>query len=231
MKAVVFDLDDTLYLEREYVFSGFQHVARYIAEKTGLVPAGVIWGSLKETFELGIRGRNFNLLFDRWPEIGSLVAISDLVFVYRQHLPEIRYQAGVESLLADLRDSGILLGIISDGTLTAQSQKAKALGLDAKMDEVVLTDSWGKEFWKPSERAFAYLEDNWGLPPSEMVYIGDNPKKDFFPGNRRGWTTLRLRIQGQEHFEVEPSSGEFAPDVEFNSLETLSRYLFHRGKK
>lgn len=230
MKAVVFDLDDTLYLEREYVFSGFRHVARHIAEKMDIVPEEAVWGFLKETFEEGIRGRSFDLLLERWPEIGSLVALSDLIFAYREHLPEIRFQAGMEPLLSDLRDSGVLLGVISDSPLVAQSQKVKALGLSKKMDEVILTDAWGKEFWKPCERAFAYLEDKWDLPSSQMVYIGDNPKKDFFPGNRRGWATLRLRIHGQEHFYLEPNSGEFAPSMEFNSVETLSRYLFQRGK-
>lgn len=230
MKAVVFDLDDTLYLEREYVLSGFRHVARYIAEKTGQVSEGILFGSLKETFEQGIRGRNFNLLFDKWPEIGSFLTVSDLVLAYREHFPEIRFQAGMGSLLSGLRDSGLLLGVISDGPLVAQSQKVKALGLDTKMDEVILTDFWGKEFWKPCERAFTYLEDKWDLASSQMVYIGDNPKKDFFPGNRRGWATLRLRIHGQERFDLEPSSGEFAPDMEFSGVETLSRHLFQRGK-
>jgi putative hydrolase of the HAD superfamily len=230
MKAVVFDLDDTLYLEREYVLSGFRHVARFIAEKADQVSEELLFGSLKETFEQGIRGRNFNLLFDKWPEIGSFVTVSDLILAYREHFPDIDFQAGMDCLLSDLRDSGFLLGIISDGPLVAQSQKVKALGLDTKMDEVILTDSWGKEFWKPCERAFAYLEDKWDLPSSQMVYIGDNPKKDFFPGNRRGWTTLRLRIPGQEHFVLEPSSGEFAPDMEFKSVGTLSKHLFQRGK-
>lgn len=230
MKAVVFDLDDTLYLEREYVFSGFRHVARHIAEKTGLIPEEAVWGFLKKTFEEGIRGRSFDLFLEQRPEVGSLLTVSDLIFVYREHFPKISFQAGMGSLLSDLRDSGVLLGVISDGSLAAQSQKVKALGLYKKMDEVILTDSWGKEFWKPCERAFVYLEDKWDLPPSQMVYIGDNPKKDFFPGNRRGWTTLRLRIPGQEHCDLEPGSGEFAPDMEFSNVETLSRYLFQRGK-
>jgi putative hydrolase of the HAD superfamily len=228
MKALVFDLDDTLYLEREYVYSGFQHVARYIADKTGLVSGDAVWRTLKETFEQGIRGRNFNLLFDKWPEIGSFLTVSDLVLAYREHCPEIRFQAGMETLLADIRGSGILLGVISDGPLVAQRQKAKALGLAAKFDEIVFTDFWGKEFWKPSERAFAFLEAKWNLSPSEMVYIGDNPKKDFFPGKRRGWMTMRLRILGQEQFALEPASHEFAPDMVFHSVENLSKYFFPR---
>lgn len=35
-KAVIFDLDDTLYQEEEYVKSGFLHVSRFISEKTSL---------------------------------------------------------------------------------------------------------------------------------------------------------------------------------------------------
>lgn len=230
MKAVVFDLDDTLYLEREFVLSGFRYVARHIAEKTGFLSERILFGALKETFDQGIRGRNFNLVFEKWPEIGSLLTVSDLVLAYREHFPEIKFQAGMESLLTNLRDSGFLLGVISDGPLVAQRQKAKALGLDKRIHEVVLTDSWGKDFWKPCDRAFAYLEKKWDLPSSQLVYIGDNPKKDFFPGNRRGWTTLRLKVKGQEHFCLEPSSFEFAPGMEFDSVESLSKYLFQIGK-
>lgn len=231
MKAVVFDLDDTLYLEREYVLSGFQHVARRIAEKTGFIAEELLFETLKETYAQGIRGRNFNILFEKWPEIGCYLSIADLVLDYRSHFPEIRFQSGIGDLLSDLRDSGILIGLISDGPFIAQSQKVKALRLDMKMDEIVLTDSWGKGFWKPSQSAFVYLEEKWDLPPSEMVYIGDNPNKDFLPGKQRGWMTIRLRTKGQEHFDLEPISVEFAAEEEFNNVESLSKYLICKCKK
>ena len=67
MKAVIFDLDDTLILERDFVFSGYRAVAKYLEAGRGL-SAERIYGILKEEFESSAQNV-FNRMYD-WLGIG-----------------------------------------------------------------------------------------------------------------------------------------------------------------
>ncbi len=191
----MFDLDDTLYLERDYVRSGFRAVATYAAEGTDVL-ANDASSFLWDAFLAGVRGSSFNDLLTRYPEITGR-SVSDLVRVYREHRPTIEYLPGAEALLAELQGLGVRLAVISDGPLVSQSAKAEALGVARYAEPVVLTDAWGAAYWKPHVRAFETVAEAFGLPPERLVYIGDNPKKDFHAPAALGWQSVRLRLPGQ----------------------------------
>ena len=53
-RAIVFDLDDTLYPERDYVLSGFRAIARWAAEHLR-IPAEDGYRELAELFAAGVR--------------------------------------------------------------------------------------------------------------------------------------------------------------------------------
>ena len=81
-------------------------------------------------------------------------------------------------MLNELRNSGIKVGIITDGRPEGQRNKIDALGLD--VDDVLVTDELGGvQFRKPCDIAFRILMTRWRLNPSEIVYVADNPAKDF----------------------------------------------------
>ena len=194
--GVVFDLDDTLYLERDYVRSGFRAVAEDAARGTDIL-ADDAFAFLWSAFLAGVRGSSFNDLLTRYPEMASQGGVPDLVRVYREHAPSIAYLPGMEALLNELRDLGVPLAVISDGPLVSQAAKAEALGVARYADPVVLTDAWGKAYWKPHVRAFETVAEAFGLPAERLVYIGDNPDKDFHAPAQLGWTSVRLRLPGQ----------------------------------
>lgn len=60
-QAIVFDLDDTIYPERNYVLSGFSEVALW-AKKNLRIQANQGFVELKHLFEIGVRADTFN----RW---------------------------------------------------------------------------------------------------------------------------------------------------------------------
>ena len=85
--GVVFDLDDTLYLEREYVASGFLAVANFAAN--GNSDKAALFGTfLWETFESGVKGRNFDSLIEHF-DLSQRLEVDQLVSVYRHHHPII----------------------------------------------------------------------------------------------------------------------------------------------
>ena len=90
--------------------------------------------------------------------------------------------------------------MISDGFLVAQSRKVEALKLSERgFDPIVLTDIWGRDYWKPHARAYAMVEEHFALPPERMVYVADNPGKDFVAPRARGWRTVQIKRPDRMH--------------------------------
>jgi putative hydrolase of the HAD superfamily len=225
---VVFDLDDTLYLERHFVRSGFRKIAEVVADAAGALPADV-YRFLWQGFLRGGRGRSFDELMRRWPSIESVYSVGDLVGLYRTHPPAIRPLPEAVATLRDLRSMGSKLAVISDGPLTSQRAKLAALGLADWFDEVILTDQRGSEYRKPHPWAFEELGSRLAVRPEESVYVGDNPHKDFIAPNRLGWDTVRLRRRGQLHLRVEPAASIAAPAKEIVRLSELSTGILDRS--
>lgn len=216
--GVVFDLDDTLYLERDYVRSGFSAVASFAA-KGNVDQAAQFDNFLWDTFERGVKGRNFDLFIERF-DLSQRLTVAELVSVYRHHHPTIRLLPGADALIKDLRMLAIPLGLISDGPVVGQAAKLKALGADRLLDVIILTDKWGGEYRKPHDRAFITIEQCM-TGAQRFVYIADNPAKDFMPAKRRGWGTIRIRINGQVHRDSEPADPAAAPDFDLNGFDEV----------
>jgi len=219
-QGVIFDLDDTLYLERDYVFSGYTAVAEAVAPHAGAGPKALV--SLMRTwFESGLTTGTFDRLLEQYPSARAAWSVPDLVIVYRNHSPNISLAPRVESLIAALAETGVFLGIVSDGHLQGQQEKAKALRLSEKFGAVVFTDQWGTSDWKPSQRGFHEIEAVCGLMGTALTYIGDNPTKDFMAPNRLGWNTVRLRCPGQVHASVDDGPPEAAARLTVHSYREL----------
>src|SRR5258707_4394601 len=188
MFCAVFDLDDTLYLERAYVQSGFQAAGAWAERELGVRDFSQrAW----REFERGCRGDIFNrvLAFYGFPK-GR--ALPELVRAYRSHTPSIALLPDAAHCLSALRPHGYL-AMITDGAVDSQQNKVRALGLDRTMDLVVLTAALGLDFSKPNPRAFAYVQQQFAVPPECCAYIGDNPVKDFITPRGLGWRTVRVR--------------------------------------
>ena len=205
-----------MYLERDFVASGFQAVAQRIAASTG-VAVDTLFDFLWRGFEGGRRGRAFDDVRASFPDTRA-VTVSELVEAYRSHVPDIKLSEEVRSSLVRLRAAGYEVGAISDGRPQVQAAKVAALGLKDLVDPIVLTGEWGEEFSKPHPRGYELVEQEWRLAGSQLLYVADNPLKDFVTPNRRGWRTIRVRRPGQLHSDISASKAEFAAAHEARSI-------------
>jgi len=224
LKVIAFDLDDTLYLERDYVLSGFRATGVWIEDSFGIA-AQKVFQELWQLFQRGVHGNTFDVWLSSHPELAQKVSVQQLVELYRSHTPEIRLLAGMSGLLDHCREQGILLALISDGFLRSQERKVKALGLDRWVETTIYTDTWGRSFWKPHARAFEEVMRLWYSEPEGLAYIADNPEKDFVTPRRIGWRTVRLRLPAQLRYENEPFSDEYAAESEAGSVKQLKKVL------
>jgi len=222
IKGVVFDMDDTLYLERDYVKSGFKAVASHVA---GVAEENDVFNCMWAMFENGVRGDTFNRLMQDFPAVADRFEISDLVKIYREHQPDIAIISEMKELALALKKKGIALGVLSDGPLLSQQAKVDALGVASFVDDVMLTDILGRESWKPSTAGFELLATSLDVHHNTLVYVGDNPVKDFIAPKKLGWLTIRLRMPGQLREREEAIDQESSPHEDVCSISQLRALL------
>ncbi len=190
--TVVFDLDDTLYDEIEYCKSGFSAVAEFLAEsKKEAPPAESIFAALWRQFTAGNRRNIFNAALDEFKISYDDRFIEELVKVYRNHTPKITLPQDSRDILCELR-AKYTLALITDGYLPGQKLKVQSLEIEDFFKCIVYTEQLGREFWKPSPAGFEKIIEILKAKPEDMVYIGDNEKKDFIAPNKLGFLTIQL---------------------------------------
>lgn len=194
VKAVIFDLDDTLISERQYIESGFRHIAKILSSRLGK-DEEIAFQLLLQL--LGENPKNvFNRFLDKIGVSCSEKFIRELVEEYRSHVPTIDLFDDVLLCLEFLRKKEIKLGIITDGHSTGQKQKLNAIKAYNYFDEIIITDELGTEFWKPHPRSFEIMRTRLNVKFDEMFYVGDNPEKDFYINRIYPIKTIRIYRQG-----------------------------------
>ena len=219
IKAVVFDLDDTLVSEYEFIVSGYRYMSLRLAGRLGYDPREIedrMWELTKEKYAYV-----FNRLFDSYGVSYSDEELKELIAEYRNHPADLQFYPDGYPALKGLKDRGMLTGIISDGDPARQRNKirsaikglpepdtvsARILGgygigsertesdnrlalleedekkreTDYWFDEIILNDEFGgPQYRKPDPHGYREMARRLGIDPSEMIYVGDNPSKDF----------------------------------------------------
>jgi len=219
--VIVFDLDDTLYLERDYAASGFAAVSQWLARELG---ESRFEQCALRAFTAGVRGTVFNAALEKLGITSAPALIEQLVGVYRAHRPVITLAEDAGCFL-DNCPQHLGLALLTDGYLIAQERKIEALGLaDKRMDPIVCTDRWGRADWKPSCRGFLFIQERYGLPASKFTYVADNPAKDFVGPRQLGWRTVQISRPGGLHRHL-PTAAGGEPDHQIESLDELAKVL------
>ena len=190
IKAIIFDLDDTLYNEVDFVKSGYKVISKKISKDYN-IKESLIYEKLITLFNKSSKNV-FNRLLDDLSIKYDTNYINELITLYREHYPNIKLTNEVIEILTNLKSKGYVLGIISDGNYITQKNKCDALKLNKYFDEIILTDKYGKEYWKPNPYTFKLFIKKFKLYEENIIYIGDNPKKDFYIKQYLNIKTTRL---------------------------------------
>lgn len=218
MKVVIFDLDDTLYKEIDFLKSAFKEIVEYAlegADALHLSSSDLFDGMLQAYFS---NKDAFDYLITT---VGVYIDKPTLLSIYRNHVPRISLSKDAFELLAEIKNQGFEIGIITDGRSIQQRNKIKALGLDKIVSEknIVISEEFGSE--KPSILNYEYFVERYPLA-DEFIYIGDNLKKDFIVPNKLGWKTICLLDDGRNiHKQDFSLLSSFLPQHCVNSLREI----------
>lgn len=212
-KVVVFDLDDTLYKEVDYLKSAYREIATFLETNYGLSD---VYDRLLEYWQNGVNAFDAIISESHLP-----LRLEELIKMYREHRPHISLEEETRCILDSLHKECVL-GIITDGRSLTQRNKIEALGLCAYIPEKNISISEETGFPKPYSEPFASFMQ--AYPDSDYYYIGDNPSKDFVAPNQMDWTTVCLLDDGRNvHPQVWSAKIEYLPQKKVKSiLELLS---------
>jgi len=208
------DMDNTLYPEEEYVFSGFRVVADHL-KKWG-IDTSAAWTFLHQHFITNGRAKIFDHMLIHFTGKTCPERIQELVSVYRSHKPQIRLYSAVESTMRQLRRQGRII-LVTDGLPLMQKQKVAALGLETLVDHIVYC--WESNHPKPDPGTLSRMVDH---GDSSALFIGDREDHDLR-------LAQALNIDMLMVYKNEPSQAhtfwKHLPQVKnFEQLSTCCRY-------
>lgn len=179
-KTIVFDLDDTLVPEIEYLKSAFHEIAA-LADATN----PTVFDAMMRDYYA--KEDVFGNLCERYP----ILLKDDLKRIYRHHFPDFQKFAFVKDFLQSIKDKGHNLGLITDGYSITQRNKIRSLGIEDMFDLIVVSEEFGST--KPDVRNYETFHK---FNTAEYFYVSDNVSKDFIAPNSLGWTTVCLEDCG-----------------------------------
>ena len=188
----IFDLDETLYVEKNFVLSGFKVVAKYLNLKYNFNYQRT-FKDLKTIMKIHGRGKIFDKLLKK-KKIYSKKIIKKLIFIYQHHRPEIKIKREALRVLKKLSKKNKLY-LLTDGFFKTQQSKVAALRIKKYFKKIYYTGYYGQGFEKPSLKCFKMIKDKEKCDWLKLIYIADNPIKDFINLNKKQVVTVRV-LQG-----------------------------------
>ncbi len=204
-KAVVFDLDGTLYDVKQYFWGAFNEIADYIAPRYGLSRQPVF----QELAQLWQEKTSmYPHLFD------DLIArlhlgqeeLDALLRIFNQHRAKMEPYPDVAPTLDKLRGGSYKLGLITDGNVERQQRKLAVLNLEQYFNAII----YAREVEpKPSSLPFRAALSKLRVPSEDIFYVADNPLLDFKGAKEVGIHTIRIlrgefaNLATNEHIDFE----------------------------
>lgn len=209
-KVIVFDLDDTLVKEIDFLESAFEEIAFLLSpdEKEEVKAQMLAWYYKRENV--------FQLLSKAYAK-----ELSFFKEIYSHHFPHFDASLSVRPFIKELKSRGYTLGIITDGISVTQRNKLKSLGIESIFDLIIISEEFGSE--KPSLKNFEIFHQ---FDAEYYYYVADNPRKDFLAPNQLGWTTICVLDNGRNiHFQDFTLDAIYLPRFTVKALSEIVRYL------
>lgn len=195
-KAVLFDIGDTLFPATEIATRALGDAAEWLLRRTGADPDRFVAAyRAADEQRTGPRvnhlwGLPLEIMAEACEEVGvsrsHALAVGAL---YRDRVrAAIEYDGELSRTFQALHDSGVRLGIVSDGTTVEQVDTLHLLGVLAFLDAVAVSEAVGVE--KPDPAIFRYALDGLGVEPTGTWYVGDDITTDYEGATGLGMTPV-----------------------------------------
>lgn len=229
IKAVIFDLDNTLYDYDAINEKAVQYAGDWLCQETG-----ISYGEFQKAFNEGraltkkymrdcASQHNRIIYFQKTSECLGLNPIRYSLELYEKYwgymLDNMKLTQGADRLLKRLKDSGIRIAICTDLTTHIQHRKLRKLGIADYVDVFVSSEEADAE--KPDMRMFDMTIRKLGILPQEAVYVGDSYSKDIIGAKNAGMLPVWFNPHGKERKGITVDNM-----LEITEMEQLERYIY-----
>lgn len=214
IQAVLFDLDGTLtdrqaslapFLKGQYArcLSQFRNINgaafhdRYMQlDEFGFTPRPQVYQTLVTEYSLS-------------------TTVEELVADFRAHIGghSVLFP-DTQDILRQLRADGCKLGIITNGSFEAQSEKIRTCKLDSFVDTILISAQEGIK--KPEPEIFYRAAQRLSVKPTERLFVGDHPRLDV-----QGPQSVGMVAVWQKGFLAWPDDLAVSPDYTIDRIAEL----------
>jgi putative hydrolase of the HAD superfamily len=188
IKAIIFDLDDTLYdCSGTLVLESRKRAAKIISKAINYSEKEALELQLKLEEKLGPKtdiyrkiADSYNLSDKFYKEVSRIIDAPDI--------KGIALFPDVTASISKLKRIGYKLILVTAGNRGLQERKIKALGLERTFDEIIIADnSSGKE------KCFKEILIRHDLKPEQVFCVGDKIKDEIEAGDNMGMLTVLMK--------------------------------------
>ncbi len=188
IKAILLDLDDTLYAYKPCHQAGYEACKVLASEKYNISKSDfeAAWKAGREKIHHDLNGQGAShsrLLYGQkasevlFGKSNPQFALDMEETYWSVFLETMEFKPGVEAFLQEAKDKGIKMCIVTDLTAQIQMKKWLKLDLGRYIDFLVSSEEAGIE--KPGNYMFELTMEKLGVKPEECIMIGDSEEKDI----------------------------------------------------
>lgn len=215
IKAVCFDLDDTICDLWEGEKTARSKLLEIITERTGRNREEIAevydseWDKVKQEYmnwvakgldEADLREMHMNNLFKVLSLDSGARELAELHC--RTTMDDIYIYPDARTVLDKLKEK-YRLCMITNGPPAWQREKIRKLGIEGYFEEIIVSGEIGHH--KPDPKIFQEMTNRTGVPPSEIIYIGNDYRKDILGAKASGWHTAWVKRMEEARDETVPS--------------------------
>ena len=225
LSAIFFDVDDTLFSTTQFASLARRRAVEAMVRQGLRLPLGEVRRELDEV--ISEFTSNYSQHFDKlllrlpsasWAGTNRALIIAAGIMAYHATKAELQPFPDVAPFLRRVHEQGdVMLGIITHGLEIKQAEKLLLLHVVQWLNPAAIFISDQVGISKPNPKLYQRACGALGLPPSEVMYVGDHPLHDVDPCNAAG--LIPVRIHRDNRFEG--VRGKTEPRYEIHALEEL----------
>jgi len=181
LKAVCFDLDDTIYPHNDFELTAFKQIAILVANEYD-IELKIYYKELVNLFEQKHTNRMFDAAIKGSigyiPNGWNKFVIKKILPAYRHHKPQLKPFEDTIQLIKFFKQNNLLIVLITNGNTQMQNNKINCLGIRKLFDKIYISDAFMPPARKPSLMMFKKFLSDVKLQGKECLYIGDDLEKD-----------------------------------------------------
>lgn len=201
IKAIGWDLDDTLYQRRDFYRLAFNNMQAHVSSINASFESFyrvfeqasdieyerfIREGKTKDQYQIDRVIATYKH-FGRTLTQDEAIIFNALYFYYREHLS---IDKSVSNLFDYLLKAGYEMFIITNGPSIDQRKKLNALNIEQWIPEHRWFISEELNYSKPDSEIFTHVQNKLDYQSHELAFIGDNFANDVLGANAVGWTGI-----------------------------------------